>query len=134
MQVDGTLSLDSSKLTAALNNNANAVSSLFGSTSANNQGLAVQFNNVLNSFISSNGLISSSEDSINQSIKDNQNQQAALSLQLTSIEANYRAQFTALDTAVADMQSTSSFLTQQLAILQSLVTGVSSSSSTKVGS
>ena len=133
VQLDGTLSLDSAKLTAALNTNANSVSSLFSSTSTNNQGLAVQINSALNNFISTNGLIASSEDSINQSIKDNTNQQAALNLQLTAIEANYRAQFTALDTAVADMQSTSSFLTQQLSILQSLVTGVSSSSSSKVG-
>jgi flagellar hook-associated protein 2 len=34
---------------------------------------------------------------------------------LAQVEAVYRKQFTALDTAMAQMQSTSNYLTQQLA-------------------
>jgi flagellar hook-associated protein 2 len=62
-------------------------------------------------------LLSSRTDGINRSIKDVGTQRDALNLRLTAIEKRYRAQFTALDTLVASMQQTSSYLTQQLASL-----------------
>jgi flagellar hook-associated protein 2 len=40
-----------------------------------------------------------------------------LNTRLTSVEARYRAQFNQLDTLLSSMQSTSAFLTQQLAVL-----------------
>jgi flagellar hook-associated protein 2 len=38
-------------------------------------------------------------------------------LRMEAVEARYRAQFTALDTLLAQMQTTGDFLTQQLAAL-----------------
>jgi flagellar hook-associated protein 2 len=38
---------------------------------------------------------------------------------MTSIEARYRAQFTLLDTTIASMNATSSYLKQQLSSLSS---------------
>jgi flagellar hook-associated protein 2 len=43
-----------------------------------------------------------------------------LAQRMTAIEARYRAQFTALDTLISNLNSTSSFLTQQLASLANL--------------
>jgi flagellar hook-associated protein 2 len=43
--------------------------------------------------------------------------QTTLDAQMAKIEAVYRAQFTALDVALAKMQSTASYLTQQLSNL-----------------
>ena len=81
------------------------------------QGYAYQFNTLANSMLGSDGVISSSTDGINASIKRLNVDQQAMSARLTVIEARYRAQFTALDTMISSMNTTSSFLTQQLANL-----------------
>jgi len=46
-------------------------------------------------------------------------QKERMDFRLEQIEKRYRAQFTALDSMLASMQQTSSFLTQQLAALSS---------------
>lgn len=81
------------------------------------QGYAYQFNSLANSMLGSSGIISSSTDSINASIQRLNVDQQTMSDRLTVIEARYRAQFTALDTMISSMNTTSSFLTQQLANL-----------------
>jgi len=81
------------------------------------QGYAYQFNSLANSMLGTGGLISSSTDGINASIKRLNVDQQALSARLTVTEARYRAQFTALDTMISSMNTTTSFLTQQLANL-----------------
>ncbi len=81
------------------------------------QGYAYQFNSLANSMLGTGGLISSSTDGINASIKRLNDDQQALSTRLTVIEARYRAQFTALDTMISSMNTTTTFLTQQLANL-----------------
>ncbi len=81
------------------------------------QGYAYQFNSLANAMLGTSGLISSSTDGINASIKRLNVDQQAMSARLTVIEARYRAQFTALDTMISSMNTTTSFLTQQLANL-----------------
>lgn len=115
VQKDGTLAVNSSKLTAALNDPDKDVASLFTQTTTGNKGVAVRFNDLLESLVGTDGLISSRTEGINTSIKNVQARAEALNRRLTSIESRYRAQFTALDTLISSMQQTSSFLTQQLA-------------------
>lgn len=117
VQKDGTLSVDSSKLTAALANPATDVASLFTNTASGNEGIAVRFNKLLDGIIGTSGLISSRTEGINATIKDIQLRSDSFSRRLESIESRYRAQFTALDTLVSSMNQTSSFLSQQLASL-----------------
>lgn len=81
------------------------------------QGYAYQFNSLANSMLGSDGVISSSTAGINASIQRLNVDQQAMSARLTVIEARYRAQFTALDTMISSMNTTSTFLTQQLANL-----------------
>ncbi|GBL45625.1 flagellar hook-associated protein FliD [Sulfuriferula multivorans] len=81
------------------------------------RGYAYQFNSLATSMLASNGSISSSTDGINASIKRLNVDQQAWAARLTVIEARYRAQFTALDTMISSMNTTSTFLTQQLANL-----------------
>jgi flagellar hook-associated protein 2 len=81
------------------------------------QGYAYQLNNLAASFIGTSGLITGKSDGINVSIKDVATRKDAFNTRLADIEKRYRAQFTALDTMLASMQSTSSYLTQQLASL-----------------
>lgn len=68
-------------------------------------------------------MISSRTNGLNSRIKDIGNQRAAMNKRLTAIEANYRAQYTALDVLVGSMQQTSNYLTQQLAGLTKLSSG-----------
>lgn len=129
IEKDGTLSINSTKLSAALSDTSKNVAGLFRSTTSGNEGVAVRFNTTLYSIIGTDGLLANRTEGINQSIKSIGKQRDALNLRLTKIEAQYKAQFIALDTTLSSMQGTSSYLTQQLDYLKALATGVSSSSS-----
>ncbi len=83
------------------------------------RGYAWSLAHLLDDVLSSAGAISDRTDGINRTIKDLDQQRDTLNRRMTQIEARYRAQFSALDTLVTNMQSTSSFLTQQLAKLPS---------------
>jgi flagellar hook-associated protein 2 len=67
--------------------------------------------------IGTSGSITSATDGANRTIKDLTKRQQALSDRLTIIQANYTKQFTALDTLIAGLKRTSTYLTQQLASL-----------------
>jgi flagellar hook-associated protein 2 len=103
----GALSIDSTKLQKALDTNFTAVANAVGAYGS-------IFKGTTDNLLSTSGTIAARTDGLNRSVTDIGKQRDALSLRLTNIEKQYRAQFTALDTAVASMQSTSSYLTQQL--------------------
>ncbi len=107
LQKDGTLAADTAKLQARLSSNFADVSAVLSSFGASLSTLA---NNILDT---SSGQLANASAGINASIKDNTNQQDALSQRLTMIEATYRAQFSALDAMMVSMNHTSSFLQQQ---------------------
>lgn len=81
------------------------------------QGYAYQLNNLATSILASDGTLSASTTEINNSIKSIADRRSVLQQRLVGIEARYRAQFTALDQMLASMNTTSTFLTQQLAKL-----------------
>jgi len=81
------------------------------------QGYAYQLNAALTNILSDTGPLAASTNGINASISDIDNQRTALNARLAQVQQNYLAQFTALDTLISNMNSTASFLTQQLAIL-----------------
>jgi flagellar hook-associated protein 2 len=83
------------------------------------QGYAYQLNKLVDQLLGDAGPIISRTTGINSTIKDIDAKRDAINLRLTDIEKRYRAQFTALDTLVSQMKSTSDFLTRQLAILPS---------------
>lgn len=78
-------------------------------------GYAHQLNKLVEGFLGSTGVIGGRTDGINRSIKDIVRQNEVLNARLADIEARYRKQFTALDTLIGKMNSTSNYLTQQLA-------------------
>ncbi len=79
------------------------------------QGYAFQLNNLITNMLGTNGTIDSRTQGVNNSIKDIGNRRVTLNNRMTRIEAMYRKQFTNLDTLISNMQSTSNYLTQQLA-------------------
>lgn len=79
------------------------------------QGFAFQLNNLATGFVGKDSLLKSKTDGLNVSIKSVADQAARFETRLESIEKRYRAQFVALDAMMSSMQSTSDYLTQQLA-------------------
>ena len=105
---DGSLSLDSTKLNKAITADFSTVANMVAKIGA-------AYDTTLKTIVGSDGSIAAAQKSANATIKDLNNRQTTLSTRLTKIEATYRAQFTALDTLVAKMKTTSSYLTQQFA-------------------
>lgn len=81
------------------------------------QGYAYMLNTLSAGYLGGSGTIASRTKGLNASVTDIATQRASFADRLTDIEKRYRAQYTALDTAVASMNSTQQFLTQQLAQL-----------------
>lgn len=80
-------------------------------------GYASQLSTALSNILSSTGTIDSRVSGIQASIAAIAKQRDVLSDRLADLEKRYRAQFGALDTLVASMQQTASFLTQQITSL-----------------
>jgi flagellar hook-associated protein 2 len=81
------------------------------------QGYAYQLNTLTAGYLGSTGAITSRTTGLNNTVKDITKQRDAFASRLTDIEARYRAQYTALDTSIASMNTTASFLTQQFAAM-----------------
>jgi flagellar hook-associated protein 2 len=113
---DGSLQLDESKLNAALATNFDAVGALFGS----DKGVAARMSAAITLRLDGKAEIASRNAGLDKRSKSVAQRQKDLDLYLAKVESNYRAQFTALDVAMAKMQSTSSYLSQQLASLAKL--------------
>ncbi len=78
------------------------------------KGYAAQLDSLISNLLSDTGVIAARTEGMNSSITRLDKQADAINLRLTAIEARYRAQFTRLDSVLSSMQTTSSFLTQQI--------------------
>jgi flagellar hook-associated protein 2 len=83
------------------------------------RGVAVQLDNVLTQALASKGSIQSSSDGLQSQVKDMESQIAKLTDANAAKQARYEKQFNTLDGLLTNMQSTMSYLTQQLASLNS---------------
>ena len=81
------------------------------------RGYAYELDKLVGKMLENDSLVDGRMDGINASIQNIGTQRGALALRLDMIERRYRAQFSALDTMMASMSATSSFLQQQLANL-----------------
>ena len=81
------------------------------------QGYAYQLDKLAGQLLGDAGPIASRTSGINSTIKDIDAKRDAMNQRLVAIEARYRAQFTALDTLIGQMKTTSDFLGHQLANL-----------------
>jgi flagellar hook-associated protein 2 len=81
------------------------------------QGYAFTLNNLATSLLASGGPLDGAKSGINRSITDIGKQRDVVNRRLVDIEARYRKQFTALDVMIGSMNTTSTYLTTQLANL-----------------
>ena len=113
---DGSLSIDISKFDAALAADPSAVERLFDKEAAGSLG-AVLSARLEGAVAPNTGLLDARTKALNDRLKGLQTDRDRLDVRIARIEDNYRRQFTALDGLVAQLQSTSSFLAQELARL-----------------
>jgi len=113
LQQDGTLTFTSSKLDDAINSDFNGVM-----TALNAYGTSIA--DMATGFTEADGLIDNRVNGIGSSISTLDDQRTRMEQQLTVTEARLRAQFTALDTLMASLTTTSTYLTQQLESLSNM--------------
>ena len=109
----GELKIDDDKLTDALSENLDGVTSLFTGTS----GVGTRVDQTAQTFVKFDGSFATTIDGLNKTIADIQKQYDATSDRIDQRMETYRAQFTQLDAMVSQMNSLSSYLTQQLSAL-----------------
>ncbi len=96
----------------------------FGYEKTKVDGLFSELNTLLNSFLDSDGILAARNKTFNNQIDDIAEQRIQLGLRMDALEARLLRQFNAMDTLVAQLNSTGSFLTNQLSSLQGLANRV----------
>ena len=108
---EGRMQVDSTRLNAAFDNDFNAVVSLFSDP---DQGFAARLQDVANNIGGFGGILDIREDGLSERISILENREEQIERRLLITERRIRSQFSALDTLVANLQSTGAFLLQQL--------------------
>lgn len=106
MDNDGKLSVDTDKFDDALDDNYEQVVALF----SGENGVAGKLQTSLKEYTKTGGLISQRQDQLNSDLRDLSSREATAADQLEKYEANLRAQYGSLDTLLAQMQSSASYL------------------------
>ena len=113
LQKDGTLTVDSTKLSDAINKDFTGVTKLLSA-------VGTAFDEAIDGLTGTEGTIAARTEGINATIQRYEKQYEQIELRLGSIEKRYRTQFTSLETLISGMNSTSAYLTQQLTNLSNL--------------
>ncbi|WP_263139227.1 flagellar filament capping protein FliD [Pseudomonas sp. RIT-PI-AD] len=116
-QADGTLKLDSDKLDKAVAKDFSGISDYFTGDS----GLASRLTAKLDPFTKSNGVIEQRTTILQKTIKDNDAAQVSLNARMTALSTRLYAQYTAMDSLISKLNTTSSSLASTLASLPGVV-------------
>ncbi|MCW8930637.1 MAG: flagellar filament capping protein FliD [Gammaproteobacteria bacterium] len=110
----GDLELDSDKLEDAIAQDYEAIAHLFAN---DDKGIAFRLEEKMDEYLKFDGLIKSREEGIKLRINNNEDSQDRTLYRLEQIEARLLKQFGDLDNLISQSNSTSSYLSQQLANL-----------------
>lgn len=108
LNADGTLSLDTSTLNTALQNNPTQVSALFNLTN----GVGEQLNSSINTFTATGGILDQRTTALTDDLQNVTTQSNALTAYAAQLTSQYSAEFTSLDTLMASTESDTQYLTQ----------------------
>ena len=106
MDNKGVLSLDSEKFDEALDKNFEQVVAIFGGEN----GVAGKMATALEDYSKTGGLLAQREDSLNAELRTLAQKEADASAQLVKYEASLRARYAGLDTLLAKMNQSASYL------------------------
>ncbi|WP_351014934.1 flagellar filament capping protein FliD [Shewanella sp. AC91-MNA-CIBAN-0169] len=115
---DGKLSIDDTKLSDAVSNNMSLVEGVF---STSDTGLAYQFDDLVESYTKSGGIIDSRNNTYTSQTSRLTDQREAFTLKMEQLEARLLKQFNAMDLIVSQLNTQSSSLTSSLASLPGVV-------------
>jgi len=117
LQADGSMTVNASKLGNALGN-LDELKKMFANSDPadpSKDGFAKRFRVATDNMLGVDGALTTRTDGLGQQLQRNQKDQDALNVRLDAIEKRLRAQYTALDTVMAQLSTQSSYLTQQIA-------------------
>jgi flagellar hook-associated protein 2 len=109
-QADGTLAVSDAKLSAALAADRGSIARIFSSEN----GVAVKLSHHIELQLKTGAALDTRSQSLQKELKTISSDNDALNVRMSVVEARYRKQFTALDTLLAQLQTTSNYLTSQL--------------------
>jgi flagellar hook-associated protein 2 len=115
-QADGKLAVDSAKLNKALDGNFEAVGKLFGSE----QGIGAKLFGQMDERLKTDGALDTRSKNLVDQQKTIEERQDSIDVRMQAVQARYLAQFTRLDALLSQLQTTSSYLTQQIESLGNL--------------
>ncbi len=110
-ELDGSLSLDTTVFESALASDPDGVAELFANDP---EGVAYRLEDLADTLLQAGGLFDSREQSLEAQIDDIEDRRLNLEFRLQQKEATLIGQFSALDTLIAQLNTTSSFLSIQL--------------------
>jgi flagellar hook-associated protein 2 len=113
---DGVMQMEEEDVLSALNSDFNSFVSLFA---ADGEGFAARFESLAGSWLENDGLVNAREDGLESQVRRIDDDKIRLEARIDIVEARLRSQYSALDTLVSQLSSTGSFLSQQLASLNS---------------
>lgn len=118
IQLDGSLEVDSDKLSGVLEEDFTRFGQLFSAT----DGYAVRMYDLAEVYLRTGGILQTRTDGLNTQIEDYNDQRVSLNERLVSLEARLLRQFNALDSLLGELTQTSTFLNQQLTNLPGFTT------------
>ena len=126
---DGTYATDDTKLGNALSASLASVGKLLGGTN----GLATQISNLVDGYTKPGGLLATINQGLQTGLSNVSKQQTALAAQLAAYSAQLTAQYNAMDTAVALLKQTQTFLNAEFNPTANAASGTSQTN-TSLGS
>jgi flagellar hook-associated protein 2 len=126
---DGTYATDDTKLGNALSANLTSIGNLLGGSN----GLATQISNLVDGYTKPGGLLDTINQGLETGLSNVSKQQSALAAQLAAYSARLTAEYNAMDTAVAALKQTQTFLNAEFNPTANAASGTSSSN-TSLGS
>jgi len=111
-QLDGTLKIDDDKLSDAITNDSDAVSQFFAGADGES-GLVASIDDTMGSILDDGGLLQTATDGIDTTLSQLGDRYTRTQEAISATVERYRTQFASLDSLVSQMNSTSSYLTQQ---------------------
>jgi flagellar hook-associated protein 2 len=117
LQADGSMTVNGSVLDHALANPAELKKAFTNSNvlDPTQNGFGTRFRAIADSLLGVDGTLTARTNGLAAQLKRNQNDQDSMNVRLTGIEARMRAQYTALDATMSQLNGQSAYITQQIA-------------------
>ena len=116
LQLDGSLSLDQNQLESVVSNDPDALAGFFAGNAAE-EGMAGRIDSAIGEMLNQTGVMQNAISGSERRVDSLNDRLGRTEERINDTVERYRTQFSQLDTMVADMNSTSNYLNQQLSMI-----------------